>query len=112
MRPVALYLLLYGLVTIVGGIVGFVTRDSLVSLIAGSLVGVILLYAGLRMQRGWRPSIWIALIGVAALLGQFAPKYFGGAEFVWAGLMTVMGIVALLLLALLLVQPKERKREF
>ncbi len=114
MRTVALYEMLFGLLTIIGGIVGYVAADSLVSLIAGPIAGLILVFAGLRMQKGSKSGLYTALIITILLLGQFGSIYFFGenATFMWSGLMSVLAILSLLLLILLLLQPTERKRDF
>ena len=114
MRSVALYEMLFALLTIVGGIIGFVTADSLVSLIAGGAAGLALLFAAFSMQKGSRTGMYIVLLITLLLLGNFGYKLFfvEGTKFMPAGLMTILSIISLLLLLLLFVQPKERKRIF
>jgi len=115
MRTVALYEMLFGLLTIAGGVIGFVTADSTASLIAGVLCGIALLVSGLAMQRGSRPGLFAALVISVALLVNFGRGYIAGdttPAFMPAGLMSILAIISLLLLLLLLVQPKERKRIF
>lgn len=114
MRTVALYEMLFGLITVVGGVIGFVTADSMESLIAGGAAGLALLFTGFTMQKGSRTGMYIALVISLLLLGQFGRKFFfiDGTPFMPAGLMSIMSIISLILIVLVLVQPKERKRIF
>jgi uncharacterized membrane protein (UPF0136 family) len=113
MRTVALYEMLFGLLTMVGGVIGYVDAGSTVSLVAGLAAGLALLFSGFTMQKGSRTGLFIALIITVTLLGQFGVKFFfDNAKFMPAGLMSILSIISLLLLLLLLVQPKERKRIF
>lgn len=113
MRTVALYQMLFGLLTIVGGIIGFASAGSTVSLIAGVAAGIALLFSGLTIQKGSRRGLFIALGIAIILLFQFGVKFFmENAPFMPAGLMSILSIISLLLIIIILVQPKERKRIF
>jgi len=46
MGPAKIYFIIFGILTIAGGIVGYVKAGSLPSIIAGSITGVLLLIAG------------------------------------------------------------------
>lgn len=113
MRTVALYQMLFGLATLVGGIIGFASADSTASLIAGGIAGIILIFTGLRLQKGWRPGLYVSLVVALALLAHFGRTFFSGdAAFMPAGMMSILAILSILFVLLVLVQPRERKREF
>jgi uncharacterized membrane protein (UPF0136 family) len=114
MRTAALYEMLFGLLTLVGGIIGYTTAGSLVSLVAGGLAGIILIFAALSMQKGSRTGLYVTLVVTLALLGNFGYKilFDPTARFMPAGLMTILAAISLIILLLVLVQPKERKRIF
>jgi uncharacterized membrane protein (UPF0136 family) len=63
---------LYGLVAIAGGIVGFASKGSVISLVAGGVSGLLLLLCAYGVFR--RPAVALAVSAVIAiaLLGQFA----------------------------------------
>lgn len=69
---------LYGLVSITGGVIGFVKASSVPSLVAGGAAGVLLLVAAVVVF--FKPS-W-GLVGAAviclALLGRFLPAMIKG----------------------------------
>ena len=112
MRTVALYEMLYGVVSMVGGILGYTMASSVESLIAGLISGMLLVLAALQMQKGSRNGLYVTLVVTVMLLGYFGWKFFlsDTGRFIPTGLMAVLSIVSLLLLLLLLVQPAERKR--
>lgn len=113
MRSVALYEMLFALLTIVGGIIGFVAAESYVSLVAGAIAGLILFFAALSMQKGSRRAMFIILFVTLVLLGYFGYSFFAGpGKFMPAGLMSILSFISLILLLILFVQPKERKRIF
>lgn len=114
MRTVALYEMLFGLLTLVGGIIGYSSAGSWVSLAAGGVAGIILIFGALKMQKGARSGLYVCLIVTLALLGNFGYKFFftPDAKFMPAGMMTILAGISLILLLLILVQPKERKRIF
>ena len=60
--------LVYGLFTLIGGIIGYVKAQSQASLIAGSVSGIVLLGSAYGMAEGVRAASWIVLIA-AILLG-------------------------------------------
>ena len=71
---------LYGLTSLTGGIIGYVKAGSLVSIVAGSISGVLLLACAVDMS--WYPtwSLVGALVIALALTGQFAPRAIGLTE--------------------------------
>ncbi len=113
MRTVALYEMLFGIFSITLGILGYTEAGSMVSLVAGGSSGVVLVFAALGMQKGSRTSMYLALVTSLLLLGWFGYQLIGqGATFYPAGAIVIPSAISLLLIAMILVQPKERKRIF
>jgi uncharacterized membrane protein (UPF0136 family) len=65
---------LYGVVSLAGGIMGYVRASSVPSLIAGGIAGVLLILCALGIW--FRPIVSLsgAIIIAVALLGRFLPK--------------------------------------
>jgi uncharacterized membrane protein (UPF0136 family) len=114
MRTAALYEMLFGLLTLVGGIIGFTSAGSWISLASGGVAGIILIVAAFSMQKGSRTGLYVTLVVTLALLGNFGYKFFldPTARFMPAGLMSILSGISLIVLLIVLVQPKERKRIF
>ncbi|MCS6849979.1 MAG: TMEM14 family protein [Gemmataceae bacterium] len=64
----------YGLLTLGGGIWGYVSKGSKASLIAGVVAGVVLLLCVAGTAWSPRVSFSVAVLVALALLVQFAPK--------------------------------------
>lgn len=92
--------LIYAVLILIGGVVGGITAQSTVSLIAGVTSGGLAGAAGLYMLRaGARPALYVALLVAIALAG------FGGnswllqqKEFMPRGLIFVLSLIQILLL--------------
>jgi uncharacterized membrane protein (UPF0136 family) len=112
MRTIALYEMLFGILTIVGGIAGYSTTGLWEPLGAGLLSGVILIGGALKMQKGARSGIYTTLIVTVLLLGYAIMRIVDDGTFMPGGLMVIFAGISLLLLIALLVQPKERRRIF
>lgn len=113
MRTLALYEMLYGLVTLATGLVGFFAAGDSTLLIATLLSGILLIAVGLRTQKGWRPGLLIGLVISALMVGYFGYNFLGEeGGIIPHGLLFVMGILSIIFILLILVQPKERTRDF
>ncbi|MBC8146066.1 MAG: TMEM14 family protein [bacterium] len=112
MRTVALYEMLFGLLTIVGGIFGYTETAMWEPLIAGIAGGALLIGGALKMQKGGRSGLFTNLIVTVLLLAYAIMRFIADGVFLPGGLMIIVAGISLLLLLLLLVQPKERKRIF
>jgi len=62
---------LYGLFTVAGGLIGFIKAKSAVSLITGSVSGILLLVCAYGISRGYSWSAITALIVSMLLGGRF-----------------------------------------
>src|SRR5258707_11425141 len=85
MDPVKLYFIIFGALTIIGGVIGYVKAGSLPSIVAGSITGVLLLIAGSLPQHraiGLTTALVISLV----LAAQFVPKFFRTGRMMPAGL--------------------------
>lgn len=113
MRTVALYLMLFGLTTLALGAIELAGDGDALLFTAMSIAGIILVGSGLRTQKGWRPGLYTGLIVSLVLIAFFGNMFLmRGAPFIPSGLIMIMGILSLVLIALVLVQPRERKRDF
>ncbi len=85
----------YGILAIVGGIVGYMQAKSKISLIAGCGCGVLLLIAALLQVQGQPWGLMVGTIVTGVLLVAFVMRFLKTRKFMPAGLMLVLGIPAL-----------------
>ncbi len=97
MRGPGIVILLYGLVVLGGGIIGYTRAGSMASLIAGSAFGLGLLASGLGVLRGKNMGFIIAPTLTVLLTAYFSYRFVQSGEFMPSGLMGVLGLVALIL---------------
>ncbi len=74
MEAAKIYFIVFGALTIVGGIVGYVKAGSAASIIAGSITGVLLLVAAFLLPEHRMVGLATALIISLLLAAQFIPK--------------------------------------
>jgi uncharacterized membrane protein (UPF0136 family) len=96
------YYLVFALLTIVGGIVGYVKAKSLASIVSGTVSGVLLIVASLLLPA--RPILAgvIALCVSVLLAGKFVPDFVHKKAFVPGGLMALLSLASVLLTILAL----------
>jgi len=97
MEGAKIYFIVFGALTIVGGIVGYVKAGSVASIIAGSITGVLLLVAAFLLPEHRMVGLATALIVSLLLAAQFIPKFLRTGRVMPAGIMSVLsaiGIVA------------------
>jgi len=100
-----LYLLFFGVLTIAGGVMGFVKARSRASLIAGGISGALLLVSGYLVGSGnLTAGLVLGLVLSLALAGQFAPKFFRTRKMMPAGMMAVLGVIGLVVTGMGLAQ--------
>lgn len=85
----------YGVLAIVGGIIGYVQAQSKVSLISGSISGLLLIVAGVMQLQGQRAGLILATVITSVLVIVFAIRLIKTRKFMPAGLMSLLGIVSL-----------------
>ena len=96
MRLTVLIVMVYGLFTVSGGVIGYLNAKSRASLIAGSLCGLVLLAAAYHIRQG-NPAAPVVVIVVAFLLGgRFAMTWRKNRRLAPDLLMIVLSVVALL----------------
>lgn len=90
--------LAYGTIAVIGGIVGYIRANSKISLVSGSFCGLLLIFAAVMQLQGQTWGLLLAAAvtaGLAGLLVFFAFRLAKTRKFLPAGLMTVLGMLAL-----------------
>jgi uncharacterized membrane protein (UPF0136 family) len=97
------YYLVFGILTILGGIMGYVKAKSLISIISGSISGIVLIGASYLLQTHPIAAEVPALCVSVVLAGKFLPDYMQKRAFVPGGLMAILSILGIVvsILALL-----------
>jgi uncharacterized membrane protein (UPF0136 family) len=96
MDATRLYFIIFGALTIVGGIIGYVKAGSLPSIIAGSITGILLVIAGSILPQHRVAGLATAFIVSLLLAGQFVPKFFRTGKMMPAGMMSILSIIGLI----------------
>jgi uncharacterized membrane protein (UPF0136 family) len=96
MDATKLYFLIFGGLTIVGGIIGYVKAGSLPSIIAGAITGVLLLIAGALLPEHRAAGVATAFVISLLLAVQFVPKFIRTAKVMPAGLMSILSVIGLI----------------
>ncbi|MEH2059363.1 MAG: TMEM14 family protein [Nostoc sp.] len=88
----------YGILAIVGGIIGYIQATSIVSLLSGSISGLLLILAAYFQLQGQSWGSILALLVTAVLVVFFAFRLAKTRKFMPAGLMTILGMLALVVM--------------
>src|SRR5437764_15412895 len=93
MDATRLYFFIFGALTIIGGIIGYVKAGSHASIIAGSITGVLLLVAGFILPEHRAAGLVTAFIGSLLLAAHFAPKFIRTGTVMPAVLMSLLTVL-------------------
>lgn len=88
----------YGLIVMLGGLIGYLTADSWVSLFAGTICGAILVAGGMGIVRNSLYAYFVSLGMTTVLAIFFIFRYITTEKLMPAGIMTGMSVLILLLL--------------
>jgi uncharacterized membrane protein (UPF0136 family) len=97
MRGPGTVILLYGLVVLGGGVIGYNTTGGMASLMAASACGIGLLASGVGVLREKNMGFIIAPSLTVLLTTFFGYRFAQSGKFIPSGLMGVLGLVALTL---------------
>ena len=97
MDATQLYFLIFGALTIIGGVIGYVKAGSLPSIIAGAITGALLLVAAWILPNNRTVGLVIAFIVSLLLAGQFIPKLIRTGKMMPAGLMSVLSVIGIVM---------------
>lgn len=98
MNPGVIAAIAYGVLAIVGGIIGYVQAKSKASLISGIISGLLLIIAGVMQLQGQGLGLILAIVVTIALIVVFAIRLAKTRKFMPAGLMTALGVAALVVM--------------
>ena len=96
MEAAKIYFITFGILTIAGGVVGYVKAGSVASIIAGSITGVLLLVAAFLLPEHRAIGLATALIVSLLLAAQFVPKFLKTGRMMPAGLMSVLSVIGII----------------
>src|SRR5437762_14205796 len=96
MEAAKIYFIVFGALTIAGGVVGYIKAGSVASIIAGSITGVLLLVAAFLLPEHRAIGLAAALIVSLLLAAQFIPKFLKTGRMMPAGLMSVLSVIGII----------------
>ena len=95
--PAKIYFIVFGLLTIVGGVIGYVKAGSTASIIAGSIAGILLLIAAWLLPGNLALGLALAAVISIALAGRFIPAFIKTGQVMPAGLMSVLSVIGIIM---------------
>jgi len=95
--PAKIYFIIFGLLTIVGGVIGYVKAGSTASIIAGGISGIVLIAAAFLLPGNAPLGLIIAGIVSIALAARFIPAFMKTGKVMPAGLMAVLSAIGVVM---------------
>lgn len=89
------YFVVFGLLTIIGGVIGYVSKGSLPSIIAGAICGILLVLGAFLLPSHFVAGIAIAAVVSLLLAGQFVPKFIKSGQAMPAGMMSILSLIGI-----------------
>jgi uncharacterized membrane protein (UPF0136 family) len=96
MEAAKIYFIIFGLLTIAGGIFAYMKVGSVPSIVAGSISGVLLLVAAFLLPQCRAAGLATALIVSVVLAAYFASKYLSTGAVMPAGMMSVLSLIGII----------------
>ena len=95
--PARIYFIIFGLLTIVGGVIGYVKAGSTASIVAGSISGILLLFAAYLLPGNLALGLALAALVSIALAGRFVPIFIKSGQVMPAGLMSILSVIGVIM---------------
>ena len=95
--PAKIYFIIFGLLTIVGGIIGYASKGSMASIIAGSISGALILVAAFLLPNNAVAGLALGAIVSIALAGRFIPAFIKTGDLMPAGMMSVLSVIGIIM---------------
>jgi len=96
MGAAKIYFIVFGILTIAGGVVGYVKAGSVASIVAGGIIGVLLLVAALLLPEYRIVGLATACIVSLLLAAQFVPKFLRTGRVMPAGMMSILSVIGII----------------
>jgi uncharacterized membrane protein (UPF0136 family) len=96
MEAAKIYFILFGILTIAGGVIGYVKAGSVASIIAGSITGVLLIVAAFLVPEHRAIGLATAFIISLLLAAQFVPKFIRTGRAMPAGMMSILSVIGVI----------------
>jgi uncharacterized membrane protein (UPF0136 family) len=96
MEAAKIYFIIFGILTIAGGVFGYVKAGSVASIIAGCIAGVLLLLAAFLLPEHHAIGLPTALVVSLLLAAQFVPKFLRTAKVMPAGMMAILSAIGII----------------
>jgi uncharacterized membrane protein (UPF0136 family) len=94
--PAKIYFIIFGLLTIVGGVIGYVKAGSTASIIAGSISGIALIVAAFLLPGNVVLGLAIAGLVSILLAARFIPAFMKTGAMMPAGLMSILSVIGVI----------------
>ena len=91
------YFILFGILTIAGGVMGYVSKGSVPSIVAGAISGILLLVAAFLLPGNVAAGLITALIVSVLLAGRFLPAFLKTGNAMPAGMMSFLSLIGIVL---------------
>ena len=88
----------YGILAIIGGIIGYIQAQSKASLISGIISGALLIIGGVIQLQGRTWGLLLATVVTVGLIIVFGMRLTKTRKFMPAGLMAILGLAALVIM--------------
>ncbi|MEW6730192.1 MAG: TMEM14 family protein [Acidobacteriota bacterium] len=105
MNITAYAVIIYGILVILGGLIGYLQASSKASLIAGGVSGAVLILSGWLMLDYLPTGTYLALLVAVALAILFGKRFAAKQAFMPAGLMLLLSVLMTAVLLLRLFWP-------
>ncbi len=96
MGAAKIYFIVFGILTIAGGVVGYVKAGSVASIVAGGITGVLLLVAAFLLPEYRIVGLATACIVSLLLAAQFVPKFLRTGRVIPAGMMSILSVIGII----------------
>ncbi|HVF71180.1 MAG TPA: TMEM14 family protein [Chthoniobacterales bacterium] len=95
--PAKIYFMIFGLLTIAGGVMGYVKAGSTASIVAGAISGIALIVAAYLLPGNVVLGLAIAALVSLLLAGRFIPAFMKTGNVMPAGLMSALSVIGVIL---------------
>ncbi|MGZ5552356.1 MAG: TMEM14 family protein [Chthoniobacterales bacterium] len=95
--PTKIYFIIFGLLTIAGGVMGYVKAGSVASIVAGSISGLLLLLAAFLLPQNIAAGLIVAAVVSILLAGRFVPAFLKTGKMMPAGMMAILSVIGIVM---------------